>query len=968
MHTSLKHYFKAILICTGLVSPLFAGPSQPPAGNYINNVSTNATRQIFNVSSGTVTNLTILGTCTGPGCGSGGGGGSTGGSIIASTQNNVGYYSAAATNTINGSSNLTNNGSLVTIATATISSTTVSSAFYSRGSNYFLSPLNIDNPTIGVVDTVLNFNSQGFQGFSIDQPNYGTVGPPAFGGLKIINPNGSTIWIDGGTPTGIHAGSFGVGGLQNGTSFYVNGNAVIGKNRTGASTTEAPTDGLFVLSGIIASSMTIGSNPAGNATPVAKMLDITAPSLDLQLGLNNFLSYYSTIFSSGPIHFSADGTPANWGTNTDLTISSVGISAPSVGVTYGISAGSLTVTGTGNFQFVNAGDANTYQVVGSSTVPTAGHLAVWSSSAAIIDGGPVGSSGGGSTGGSIVASTQANIAYYSSVATNTLSGSSLFQFNGTSVTVVSSITVNTGGGSPANNDTVGILNVFGGANTVAAQPLFSVGSQNVKNQFYIPDGSPINMAARGSLSGNLITGGTAADANQNSLSNFAHSTQLAIQLNDGSLNNMTFQTPDSGSGPGDFIFKPATVEKLRISNSGALTVKSSSTFSGTVNLSSGVLLSGAAGSSGQFLTSGGAGTIPTWTSAAAGGNTSTMTVLLNSVVLSSPTTSYNYVAGTGQLITGSQPTANSASLTFSPDTAVMLSRATDQANTDHFCHSTVAGLTMTCTMNPTLTLYTTGQCFTVISDSSNLTTAAATLNIDTLGALSILSPTGVSLSTGTVNPGIPFTVCHSSGASASWIMQSGGGSGGGGGGTITLTGDVTGSGTSSIGTTAAAIQANIKTFTSSITVTSAGGLGVTYGAIIGTATINTTVASTQALVVLSTGGSPVLQVSNNVISINPGDYLLTIASSTLTGSTTDFSLDTIGNEVISGSMTATGPMISSSYFQIGSKSLASITTSTPTVVGQGWYCTTCTTDAVCVGTQTVTSTWSRMSSKTTACQ
>ena len=215
----------------------------------------------------------------------------------------------------------------------------------------------------------------------------------------------------------------------------------------------------------------------------------------------------------------------------------------------------------------------------------------------------------------------------------------------------------------------------------------------------------------------------------------------------------------------------------------ALYVSSSTNLNGNLIISSAVTLSNGVGTNGQALTSGGPGTAPTWTTIAGGGGSSTTTVQINGSNLSTLTTNFNFIPGTGIIITGSTPTANNVNLTYAADTSVMLSRATDQANTDRFCHSTVAGLTMTCAMSPTLTAYTTGQCFTVISDSSNLTTAAATLNIDTLGALSILAPTGIALSTGTINAGVPFTVCHSSGASASWIMQGGGGSGSGGSGT-----------------------------------------------------------------------------------------------------------------------------------------------------------------------------------------
>lgn len=69
----MKKLFKALGLALGVLAPVWAGPSGPPAGNYIVNVSTNPKTQIFNVSSGTVNNLIISGTCTGPGCGSAGG-------------------------------------------------------------------------------------------------------------------------------------------------------------------------------------------------------------------------------------------------------------------------------------------------------------------------------------------------------------------------------------------------------------------------------------------------------------------------------------------------------------------------------------------------------------------------------------------------------------------------------------------------------------------------------------------------------------------------------------------------------------------------------------------------------------------------------------------------------------------------------------------------------------------------------
>jgi hypothetical protein len=71
----VKNLLRAFGLILGIGAPLFAAPSSPPAGNYIQNVSTNASVQVFKVTSGTVTNLTITGTCSGAGCGTGGGGG-----------------------------------------------------------------------------------------------------------------------------------------------------------------------------------------------------------------------------------------------------------------------------------------------------------------------------------------------------------------------------------------------------------------------------------------------------------------------------------------------------------------------------------------------------------------------------------------------------------------------------------------------------------------------------------------------------------------------------------------------------------------------------------------------------------------------------------------------------------------------------------------------------------------------------
>ena len=73
---SLKTLFRALGLVLGASIPLLAGPSSPPAGNYIQNVSTMAAAPAFSVSSGTVAGMLRVGSCqtlTGGSCGAGGG-------------------------------------------------------------------------------------------------------------------------------------------------------------------------------------------------------------------------------------------------------------------------------------------------------------------------------------------------------------------------------------------------------------------------------------------------------------------------------------------------------------------------------------------------------------------------------------------------------------------------------------------------------------------------------------------------------------------------------------------------------------------------------------------------------------------------------------------------------------------------------------------------------------------------------
>jgi len=106
-------------------------------------------------------------------------------------------------------------------------------------------------------------------------------------------------------------------------------------------------------------------------------------------------------------------------------------------------------------------------------------------------------------------------------------------------------------------------------------------------------------------------------------------------------------------------------------------------------------------------------------------------------------------AGTGITVVGS---------TVSADTAVMQTRATAQAGTSTYCRSITGNDTYTCTLTPTLTAYTTGSCLVLNPDTAN--TGTATINVDALGAKSILGPNGGALANVDIPANKPVQICY----------------------------------------------------------------------------------------------------------------------------------------------------------------------------------------------------------------
>lgn len=108
-------------------------------------------------------------------------------------------------------------------------------------------------------------------------------------------------------------------------------------------------------------------------------------------------------------------------------------------------------------------------------------------------------------------------------------------------------------------------------------------------------------------------------------------------------------------------------------------------------------------------------------------------------------------AGAGVTVTDAGANGN---VTIAADTAVIEARSDAQAGTSTYCRSTTGNDTYTCNLNPALAGYTRGMVVRLDADTAN--TGTATLNVQSLGAVSILKRDGTALSDGdiTANRGV----------------------------------------------------------------------------------------------------------------------------------------------------------------------------------------------------------------------
>jgi hypothetical protein len=123
----------------------------------------------------------------------------------------------------------------------------------------------------------------------------------------------------------------------------------------------------------------------------------------------------------------------------------------------------------------------------------------------------------------------------------------------------------------------------------------------------------------------------------------------------------------------------------------------------------------------------------------------------------------NFTAGPDMLLLGSNPPGQ-FQIQVSANTTEILSIASDQAGAPRYCRSITGSDSYTCELSRTLTIYTPGSCLVLTPDTAN--TGAATLNVDTLGALPILTHSGGAPADGDIPANLATLLCLNADASA----------------------------------------------------------------------------------------------------------------------------------------------------------------------------------------------------------
>lgn len=403
-----------------------------------------------------------------------------------------------------------------------------------------------------------------------------------------------------------------------------------------------------------------GGGGGSSALEILAGVRVTSPTATISFG-PGFIGNATTA-STATITFSPSNSAINTLTSS-LTVTGsggltmiYGVTATTITATSTATVAALALTGLGELTFQNNSDTTTYKVVGTSQPVTIGHIALFSQDDALTDGG---------TPLVFAAGPRYSVQFASGVF---FAGTSGFQYNGSSLTLTSSMTINTGGG--ADNFAPGVLDIFTGADSFHGRTLFAVGSSLANDQFYIQDGLPVNMTQEGATIGNLGIGSTNVlpGIGADSIFNVVHgSFQNLIDFSSGT--NLQIQTAATVNNGGAVVLAGNLTEELRASGVNGVTVTSTSTFNGNITtnanlyISSGIIMNGSLGTSGQFLASSGTTAAPTWTTLAPSAASIQAGTLGASVIASSlSATSGSITPGTNVTTSGSWPniTVNAA--------------------------------------------------------------------------------------------------------------------------------------------------------------------------------------------------------------------------------------------------------------------------------------------------------------------
>lgn len=229
--------------------------------------------------------------------------------------------------------NLTNNGinqdqtnfkwdntaKILSVSTESVTNSTITARLVSVGTTI----LNGNNKTFidqagsGAASSILNFSQNGVIGGQITQNFFASVGPPASTYTMTLRGGnaGASLSLDGN-------GGSGINGLQNGTTFYVKGNVVIGSGGSVSATSQAPDNGLYIQGAMIAASSSTWRGNVNISSGLIMGTDAGTAGFALVSGGPNTVPTWSALVGSGIV---SPGT-GTWSNNHGLSLSTISVS------------------------------------------------------------------------------------------------------------------------------------------------------------------------------------------------------------------------------------------------------------------------------------------------------------------------------------------------------------------------------------------------------------------------------------------------------------------------------------------------------------------------------------------------------------------------------------------------------------------------------------------------------------------